>query len=93
MPRFLEGQQARNQGQQGQGEGFTNYLREYQAFGDEFQATMCLQDFCTIKYRNRPRDFNRGAHVVGSLRGKLGSCPFLTLMAIANPLLGHGFRS
>jgi hypothetical protein len=60
MPQFLEGQQAGNQGQQGQGEDFTNYLREYQTLGDDFQASMSLQDFCTIKYRNRPRDYNRG---------------------------------
>jgi hypothetical protein len=48
------------QGQQGQGEYFTKFLREYQTLGEEFQATMSLQDFCTIKCRNRPRDFNRG---------------------------------
>jgi hypothetical protein len=29
MPQFLDGQQAVNQGQQGQGEDFTEYLREY----------------------------------------------------------------
>jgi hypothetical protein len=60
MPQFLERQQVVNQGQQGQGEDFTKFLREYQAFGDEFQAAMSLEDFCTIKYMNRPRDFNRG---------------------------------
>jgi hypothetical protein len=36
------------------------YLREYQTLGEEFQEAMSLQDFCTIKYRNRPRDFNMG---------------------------------
>jgi hypothetical protein len=60
MPQFLEGQQPGNQGQQGDGEVFTEFLREYQALGDELQAAISLQDFCTIKYRNRPRDFNRG---------------------------------
>jgi hypothetical protein len=60
MPQFLDGQQAVNQGQQGQVEAFTKYLREYQTLGEEFQAAMSLQDFCTIKYRNRPRDFSRG---------------------------------
>jgi hypothetical protein len=60
MPQFLEGQQAGNQGKQGQWEDFTDYLREYLTLGDEFQAAMSLHDFCTIKYRNRPRDYNRG---------------------------------
>jgi hypothetical protein len=60
LPQFLEGEQAENQGQQGQGEGFIDYLREYQILGEEFQATMSLQDFCAIKYMNRPRDYNRG---------------------------------
>jgi hypothetical protein len=60
MPQFLEGQQDGNQGKQGQGEYFTDYLREYQTLGDDFRNSMSLQDFCTIKYKNRPRDFNRG---------------------------------
>jgi hypothetical protein len=60
MPQFLEGQQAGNQGQQGQEEDFTEFLREYKTLGEEFQAAMSLQDFCTIEYKNRPRDFNGG---------------------------------
>jgi hypothetical protein len=45
MPQFLEGQQAGNQGQQGQGEDFTDYLREYQTLGDEFQANHVFAGF------------------------------------------------
>jgi hypothetical protein len=60
MPQFLDGQKVVNQGRQGQGEYFTKYLREFQNLGDESQETMSLQDLCTIKYRNRSRDFNRG---------------------------------
>jgi hypothetical protein len=60
MPQFLEGQQAGNQGQQGQGEYFMEFLKEYQTLGEEFQAAMSLQDFCTIKYKNRPIDLNKG---------------------------------
>jgi hypothetical protein len=56
----LGNQQTENQGQQVPGETFQDYLREYQALGDEFQAAMSLQNFCTIKYKNRPRDHNRG---------------------------------
>ena len=37
-----------------QTEGFSDYVREYQALGAEFQDMMSLADFCTIKYRNRP---------------------------------------
>jgi hypothetical protein len=60
MPQFLENQQMENQGQQVPGETFQDYLREYQALGDEFQATMSLQDFFIIKYKNRLRNQNRG---------------------------------
>jgi hypothetical protein len=60
MPQFLGNQQTENQGQQVPAETFQDYLREYQALGDEFQAAMSLQDFCTIKYRNRPSDHNKG---------------------------------
>jgi hypothetical protein len=48
MPQFLEGKKARNHGNQGKGEDFTDYLREYKDLGDEFQESMSLQDFCTI---------------------------------------------
>jgi hypothetical protein len=92
MPQFLEGQQAGNQGQQGQGEDFIEYLREYQTLGEEFQAAMSLQDLCTIKYRNKPRDFNKGPQS-WELQGKWENYPSLTLMALENPLLGHGYRS
>jgi hypothetical protein len=60
LPNFLGNQQTENQGQQVPLETFQDYLREYRALGDEFQVVMSLQDFCTIKYRNRPRDHNRG---------------------------------
>jgi hypothetical protein len=33
---------------------------------------MSLQDYCTIKYRNRPRDFNRGSHNI-DLMQKVGN--------------------
>jgi hypothetical protein len=60
MPKLLGNQQTKNQGQQVLGETFQDYLREYRALGDDFHASMLLQDLCTIKYRNRPRDHNRG---------------------------------
>jgi hypothetical protein len=55
-------QQAGNQGQQGQGETFDDYWREYQALSEDFQVAMSLLDYCNIKYRNRPREVNRGQH-------------------------------
>jgi hypothetical protein len=39
MPQFLGNQQTKNQGQPVLGETFQDYLREYQALGDEFWAT------------------------------------------------------
>jgi hypothetical protein len=42
LAQFLEGKQAGNQGQEGKGEGFTNYLWKYQNFGKEFHAAMSL---------------------------------------------------
>ena len=40
MPHFLGNQQTENQGQQVLGENFQDYLREYQALGDDFQEAM-----------------------------------------------------
>jgi hypothetical protein len=73
MAQFLGDQQTKNQGQQGQGEKFDDYWREYQALGDDFQVSISLQDYCTIKYRNRPRDFNMGQQNIDLMRkvGKL----------------------
>jgi hypothetical protein len=56
MPQFLENQQTVNQGKPVRGETFQDYYAEYQALGEDFQAAMSLQDFCSIKYRNRPKD-------------------------------------
>jgi hypothetical protein len=60
LSNFLGNQQTKNQGKKVLGENFQDYLREYQALGDEFQEAMSLQDFFTIKYKNTPRDQNRG---------------------------------
>jgi hypothetical protein len=60
LPHFLGEQQTGNQEQPGQGKYFSDYLREYRALGDECQEVMSLQDYCTIKYRNIPKYFNRG---------------------------------
>jgi hypothetical protein len=71
LPQFVGNQQVGNQGQQGQGETFDDYWREYQAMGEDFQAAMSLQDYCNIKYRNRPREVNRGQQN-DDLRRKVG---------------------
>jgi len=42
MTQFLGNQPTENQGYQVPGENFQDYLREYQALGDEFQAIMSL---------------------------------------------------
>jgi hypothetical protein len=41
LPNILGNQPTENQGQQVPGETFQDYLREYQALGDEFQAIVC----------------------------------------------------
>ena len=41
-------------------EPFGAYLQEYRDLGDEFHVAMSFLDFCNIKRRNRPRNFNRG---------------------------------
>jgi hypothetical protein len=73
MPQFLGDQQTGNQGQQGQGETFDDYWREYQALGEDFQAAMSLQDYFNIKYKNRPREVKRGQQNIDLMRkvGKL----------------------
>ena len=41
-------------------EPFGAYLKEYRDLGDEFHSTMSFFNFCNMKSRNRPRNFNRG---------------------------------
>ena len=36
------------------------YLQDYKDLGDEFHSAMSFSDFCNMKSRNRPRNFNRG---------------------------------
>ena len=38
---------------------------------EDFQESMSLQDYCNIKYRNKPREVNRGQQN-GHLRRKAG---------------------
>ena len=41
-------------------EPFGAYLQEYRDLGDEFHAGMSFSDFCNMKSRNRPMNFNKG---------------------------------
>ena len=41
-------------------EPFGAYLQEYQDLRDEFHVAMSFSDFCNMKSRNRPRNFNKG---------------------------------
>ena len=41
-------------------EPFGAYLQEYRDLGDDFHGAMSFSDFCNMKSRNRPRNFNRG---------------------------------
>lgn len=74
----FEEQPTGNQGQQGQGEGFSDYLREHLALGKELNVAMSLQDFCTLKYRNNSRECNRGVQNF-ELPQKLGKLSVLSL--------------
>ena len=44
-------------------EPFGAYLQEYKDLGDEFHAAMCFSDFCNMKSRNRPRNFNKAEDI------------------------------
>jgi hypothetical protein len=59
------GQPGQAGGQPGQGQAvpqdpFGEYRRDYLALGPEFHADMSLLDYCSIRYRNRPREAQRG---------------------------------
>jgi hypothetical protein len=39
---------------------FAEYMRDYLALGPKFHADMSLMDYYSIRYRNRPRQAQRG---------------------------------
>ena len=53
-------------------EPFGSYLQEYMDLGDEFHAAMFFSDFCNMKNRNRPRNFNKGFNQNYELQKTLG---------------------
>ena len=53
-------------------EPFGPYLQEYRDLGDEFHAAMSFSDFCNMKSRNRPRNFNKGFNHNYELQKALG---------------------
>jgi hypothetical protein len=72
FPQFQGGQQighpgqGQQMGQAGQGQTgpidpFAEYRGDYLALGPEFHADMSLMDYCSIRYRNRPREAQRGS--------------------------------
>jgi hypothetical protein len=48
------------QGQTGPRDPFAEYRRDYLALGPEFHVDMSLMDYCSIRYRNRPKEAQRG---------------------------------
>jgi hypothetical protein len=57
----LLGQLGHARGQPGKGQAvpqdpFREYMRDYLALGPKFHANMSLLDYCSIRYRNRPRE-------------------------------------
>lgn len=71
MPGFLDDHPREQEGQQGGGEGWGDYLQEYRSLGEKFHASMALTKFCGIKYRNRPR-WERGQGNNKGLQCKVG---------------------
>ena len=53
-------------------EPFGAYLQEYRDLGDEFHVAMSFSDFCNMKSRNRPRNFNKGFNHNYELQKTLG---------------------
>jgi hypothetical protein len=49
-----------SQGQVVRHDLFGEYMRDYLALGTEFHADMSLMDYCSIRYRNRPQEEQRG---------------------------------
>ena len=60
MPHFLADAVAGPVMQVEPREPFGAYLQEYRDLGDEFHAAMSFSNFCNMKSRNRPRNFNKG---------------------------------
>jgi hypothetical protein len=91
MPQFLKGQKIGNWGQQGQGEDFTEVFERVSDSRGRFSRKPCLYSIFVLSTTGIGLDISTGEHRVGSFIGKWGSCPFLTLMALENPLLGHEY--
>ena len=72
MPHFLADAVAGPVMQVEPSESFGAYLQEYRDLGDEFYAAMSFSDFCNMKIRNRPRNFNRGFNHNYELQKTLG---------------------
>ena len=60
MPHFLADAVAGPDMQVEPSEPFGAYLQEYRDLGDEFHVAMSFSDFCNMKSRNRPQNFNKG---------------------------------
>src|SRR5713101_3407978 len=72
MPHFLVDTVGRPIMQVEPSEAFGAYLQEYRDLGDEFHAAMSFLDFCNMKSRNRPRNFNKGFNHNYELQNTLG---------------------
>ena len=70
MPHFLENLVGGSVMQVEPREPFGAYLQEN--LGEEFHATMSFSDFCNMKSRNRPRNFNKGFNHNYELQKTLG---------------------
>ena len=74
-------------------EPFGAYLQEYKDLGDEFHAAMSFSDFCNMKSRNRPRNFNRGFTQNYELQKTLGRLTIPNFDRVAGVQREYGSRS
>jgi hypothetical protein len=70
MPAFLEAQQQDNFPPEVE-DNFEEYAREYAALSAGFRRQVTLDQYCGIKYRGRPRNYQRSSHELERRAGKM----------------------
>jgi hypothetical protein len=70
MPSFLEAQQQDNFLPEVE-DNFEEYAREYATLSAGFKRQVTLDQYCGIKYRGRPRNYQRRNHELERRAGKM----------------------
>lgn len=61
LPQFLTGQPTRAQEQPDQGLDINTSYMEYETIDEDIREKVSCNDFCDLKQKYRPREWNRGA--------------------------------